>query len=196
MTPQPTRTRILDAAHALMRSEGLLRTTTKEIAKAAGCSEAALYKHFASKEELFIGVLSERLPRLGATLERLRGDPGAGTVEENLAEVARHAAVFYAETFPIAASLFADRRLKDRHERAMRERGVGPHVPISRLDAYLRAEQEAGRIRADADTYTAAALLMGACAHRAFAYGAVDGPPAPLEDFAATLARTVLDGIG
>ncbi|WP_369207952.1 TetR/AcrR family transcriptional regulator [Streptomyces sp. PU-14G] len=196
MPPRPTRTRILDAAHELMRSEGLLRTTTKEIAKAAGCSEAALYKHFASKEELFIGVLSERLPRLGATLERLRNDPGARSVEENLTEVARHAAVFYQETFPIAASLFADRRLKDRHEQAMREMGVGPHVPITQLDAYLRAEREAGRIRPDADTYAAAALLMGACAQRSFAYGAVDGPPRPLDDFAASLARTVLSGIG
>lgn len=61
---KPARVRILDAAHALMLSVGLAKATTKEIAKAAGCSEAALYKYFASKEELFISVLAERLPRL------------------------------------------------------------------------------------------------------------------------------------
>jgi AcrR family transcriptional regulator len=50
-SPQPpARVRILDAAHELMLTLGLARTTTKEIARAAGCSEAALYKHFASKE--------------------------------------------------------------------------------------------------------------------------------------------------
>ncbi len=59
---KPARERILDAAHELMLTVGLARTTTKEIAKGADCSEAALYKHFASKEELFIRVLSERLP--------------------------------------------------------------------------------------------------------------------------------------
>ncbi|WP_211358148.1 TetR/AcrR family transcriptional regulator [Amycolatopsis cihanbeyliensis] len=30
--------------------------------RAAECSEAALYKHFVSKEELFVVVLQERLP--------------------------------------------------------------------------------------------------------------------------------------
>ncbi len=52
----------------------------------------------------------------------------------------------------------------------MRELGTGPHKPIQGLDAYLRAEQKAGRISAGADTYAAASLLLGACSQRAFAY--------------------------
>ena len=66
MQSPPARVRIVDAAHELMLTIGLARATTKEIAKAAGCSEAALYKHFASKEDLFVTVLKERLPKLGA----------------------------------------------------------------------------------------------------------------------------------
>ncbi|MFJ2441092.1 MULTISPECIES: TetR family transcriptional regulator [unclassified Streptomyces] len=46
-----TRARILDAAASLMTTVGLTRTTTKEIARAVGCSEAALYKHFRDKKE-------------------------------------------------------------------------------------------------------------------------------------------------
>ncbi|MFD8058127.1 TetR/AcrR family transcriptional regulator [Streptomyces cyaneofuscatus] len=195
MEPKPARVRIVDAAHELMGSIGLARTTTKEIARAAGCSEAALYKYFPSKEELFVTVLKERLPKLGGLLGDLV--PGEGGVEANLTEVARQAALFYEQTFPMAASLYAEPQLKRRHEQALRELGAGPHLPIQGLDAYLRAEQRAGRVRAEADTYAAASLLLGACAQRAFAYDALPGgtPPQPLDAFAASLARTLLAGI-
>ncbi|MCX0245450.1 MULTISPECIES: TetR/AcrR family transcriptional regulator [Streptomyces] len=197
MEQKPARVRLIDAAHELMLTKGLARTTTKEIAKAAGCSEAALYKHFLSKEELFVVVLKERLPKID--LRELIADPGAGerSVEENLTDIARQAALFYEQSFPIAASLYAEPRLKERHDAAMRELGTGPHLPIRGVATYLRAEQTAGRVRPDADTYAAAALLLGACAQRAFAYDATDTgePPQPLDDFAAALARTLLSGL-
>ncbi|MER5440767.1 TetR/AcrR family transcriptional regulator [Streptomyces sp. NPDC002790] len=200
MDQKPARVRIVDAAHELMLSIGLARTTTKEIAKAAGCSEAALYKYFANKEELFVTVLGERLPKLGSLLGRLlkegAGDPDR-TVEQNLTDIAHEAALFYEQTFPMAASLYAEPKLKRRHEEVMRELGTGPHKPIQGLDAYLRAERKSGRISAAADTYAAASLLLGACSQRAFAYDMAPDrkPPQPVDEFAAHIARTLLNGI-
>ncbi|MCQ9134063.1 TetR/AcrR family transcriptional regulator [Streptomyces hilarionis] len=191
---RPARVRILDAAHELMLTLGLARVTTKEIAKAAGCSEAALYKYFASKEELFIRVLAERLPRLTPLLGSLVDEPGRGTLEGNLTDIARQAALFYEESFPIAASLYAETQLKRRHDEALRKLGVGPHVPIEQLAAYLRAEQTVGRVRADADVFAAASLLLGACAQRAYAYDAADERP-EADVFAARLARTLLAAV-
>ncbi|MDI3419639.1 TetR/AcrR family transcriptional regulator [Streptomyces luteolus] len=193
---KPARERILDAAHELMRTIGLARTTTKEIAKAAGCSEAALYKHFASKEELFVSVLKERLPQLAPLIHRLAEDPGGRTVEENLVEITHAAALFYEQSFPIAGSLYAETRLRRRHVAALREMGTGPHMPIMGLDEYLRAEQRAGRVAPEADTFAAASLLLGACAQRAFAYDE-DGPqpPPPVQGFATALVRTLWQGI-
>lgn len=196
METKPARVRILDAAHELMLTVGLARATTKEIARAAGCSEAALYKYFDSKEELFVQVLDERLPRLTPLLRSLSAEPGQGTLEGNLTEIAREAALFYEQSFPIAASLYAETQLKQRHYDALRAIGSGPHLPIQGLDSYLRAEQAAGRVRAGADTYAAASLLLGACAHRAYAYDAVaNGGRPPVEEFAARLAATLLGGI-
>lgn len=196
MQQKPARARILDAAHELMLTVGLARATTKEIARAADCSEAALYKHFTGKEELFIEVLRERLPRLTPLLHALTAEPGRHTLEENLTEIARQAALFYEQSFPIAASLYAETQLKKRHDDAMRQMGSGPHLPIEGLDAYLRAEQTAGRVHPGADTFAAASLLLGACAQRAFAYDATsDGEPPPVDDFARRLARTLLTGI-
>ncbi|MFK0209942.1 MULTISPECIES: TetR/AcrR family transcriptional regulator [unclassified Streptomyces] len=197
MEQRPTRTRLVDAARDLMRTVGLARTTTKEIARAAGCSEAALYKYFSSKEELFLTVLDERLPQLGGLLGTLAHDPGGRTVEENLVEVARQAALFYEQTFPIVASLYAEPQLKRRHEEAMRTYGMGPHKPIEGLAAYLRAEQRHGRIGPDADPVAAASLLLGACVQRSFAWETTPDrrPPDSLDDFARALARTLLRGI-
>lgn len=191
---RPTRARILDAAHALMLTVGLARATTKEIAKAAGCSEAALYKHFDGKEDLFIQVLHERLPRLTPLLRALAAEPGRGALADNLTEIARQAALFYEQSFPIAASLYAETQLKRRHDQAMRQMGSGPHVPIEELAAYLRAEQSLGRIAPGADPFAAASLLLGACAQRAFAYDAAESRP-DADEFAARLAATLLAGI-
>ena len=130
-----------------MLTVGLARATTKEIARAAGCSEAALYKYFASKEELFIRVLGERLPSWPRCWSRLAAEPGRGTLEENLTEIARQAALFYEQSFPIAASLYAETQLKRRHDDAMRADGRGPAQADPGLDAYLRAEQGLGRVR-------------------------------------------------
>lgn len=193
-----TRDRILDAVGELMRGVGLAHTTTKEIARVAGCSEAALYKHFGSKEELFVRVLEERVPHLGQLLTALGGDAGERAVEEVLTEVARHAALFYEKSFPVAASLYADTQLLRRHHAKLRDLGTGPRKPLEALAAYLRAERDAGRLRADADADAAAALLLGACFQRAFLddFRGGEQPAQPLDDFAAALARTLLEGVG
>ncbi|RAJ71901.1 TetR family transcriptional regulator [Streptomyces sp. Amel2xB2] len=197
--PRPTRERILDAAEERMRTIGLARATTKEIARAAACSEAALYKHFSGKEEIFVHVLKERLPPLNPLLDELgAGEASAArTVEQNLIEIARRAARFYEHSLPIAASLFAEPTLLRRHDEAMRSLGTGPHKPVEALAGYLRAELAAGRVRPGADPEAAAALLLGACSQRAILLSIGGGAEAsqPLEDFAADIVRTLLAGI-
>ena len=47
-----TRQRIETAALSLFVAHGILGATTREIAKAAGLSEGALYRHFKSKDEI------------------------------------------------------------------------------------------------------------------------------------------------
>lgn len=194
---RPTRERIVDAAEQLMRSIGLARATTKEIASAAGCSEAALYKHFASKEELFIAVLQERLPPLGPLLAEFAEDPSPLGTEECLLDVARKAVVFYQASVPITASLFAEPSLLRRHRAALRELGVGPQTPVEALAGFLRAEQKRGRVRADADPEAAALALLGGCLQRAFLthFWASAEPAEELDAFTANLVRTIARGI-
>jgi AcrR family transcriptional regulator len=193
-----TRQRILEAAEHLMRTTGLARVTTKEIARAAGCSEAALYRHFLSKEELFVTVLQERLPALGSLIAELSEDPGERTAEECVIDIARNATLFYEASMPIASSLFAEPTLLQRHREALRRLGAGPHKPLAALAGFLRTLRDDGRIRADADPESAAALLLGACYQRAFLrlFMGDEGSPKTPDEFAAGIARTILSGIG
>ncbi|GAB3584213.1 TetR/AcrR family transcriptional regulator [Amycolatopsis endophytica] len=161
-----TREKILAAATRIMREQGYARATTKEIARAAGFSEAALYKHFADKTEIFLGVLASQLPRLDAMLSDLT--PGRGTLRGNLVRVTSTAIGFYAESFPIAASLFSSQDLLTAHRDAVHDHGAGPRTPVSRLSGYLRAERKLGRLPSTADPDSMAALLLGAAFQQGF----------------------------
>jgi AcrR family transcriptional regulator len=147
-----TRDRMLDAAAHVMRTRGMARATTKEIAKAAGYSEAALYKHFRDKTDMFLAVLSERVPStLGTVLATLGQRAGDGPVQDTLQEVARAALSFYHETFVMAASMFSEPQLLAAHRAAVYERDSGPRHVNDVVANYLAAEQDLGRLGADAD---------------------------------------------
>src|SRR6185295_10194647 len=51
---------ILRVAMRLFSQRGFRGTTTKEIAKAAGVSEAMVFRHFATKEELYSAILDHK----------------------------------------------------------------------------------------------------------------------------------------
>jgi AcrR family transcriptional regulator len=55
-----TRTQILDASLRLFSEKGFARTSVRDIAQAAGITDAAIYYHFASKRDLFEALIEER----------------------------------------------------------------------------------------------------------------------------------------
>lgn len=55
-----TRRLILDASLRLFSQKGFARTSVRDIAQAAGITDAAIYYHFASKRELFEALFEER----------------------------------------------------------------------------------------------------------------------------------------
>jgi AcrR family transcriptional regulator len=198
-----TRDRILDAAAHVMRTRGFARTTTKEIARAAGYSEASLYKHFQDKTDLFLAVLKERLPSLGSTLSALSAgiDDTNTAASESLASrltaTAYGAIAFYEASFPISASVFSEPELLAAHHAAVTGRGGGPQYPLEALARYLRLEQGRGRIRPGADCDAAASLLLGSCFQYAFLRCFAQLPPDPdaAAGHATAIAATLLAGL-
>ena len=64
------REQILEVATGLFAQQGFQGTTTKVIAEKSGVTEALIFRHFASKEELYWAVI-ERKINCAAPLERL-----------------------------------------------------------------------------------------------------------------------------
>jgi AcrR family transcriptional regulator len=177
-----------------MSAIGLANTTTKQIAATAGCSEAALYKHFRDKEEIFLTVMRERMPTdFVTTLAALPSRTGEGAVRDTLLDVATRAVSFYRQIIPMMSGVFAEPDLLARHQDALRRAGLGPHLANVALAAYLRAEQELGRLPGDASPDALAALLLGACFQRAFLIRFVGEHVAtePPDQFAASIVATL-----
>ena len=66
MNREDRRAQILDAAMSVFVEKGFTASTTLEIAKAANISEVTLFRHFASKQEIFLAGIE---PILFNTLE-------------------------------------------------------------------------------------------------------------------------------
>jgi AcrR family transcriptional regulator len=60
MAGEERRLQILAIAVSLFSNRGFRGTTTKEIAQAAGVSEAMVFRHFATKEELYAAILDHK----------------------------------------------------------------------------------------------------------------------------------------
>ncbi|MGQ9569792.1 MAG: TetR/AcrR family transcriptional regulator [Thermodesulfovibrionales bacterium] len=69
-----TKERLLDATFKLISKKGYLGATTREIARRAGVTELTLFRHFGSKEKLFVEVLKKYsfLPKLKVLLPELK----------------------------------------------------------------------------------------------------------------------------
>jgi len=78
------RRQIIEAATTLFSRKGFRGTTTREIAGVVGVSEAMLFKHFATKEELYAAIIEAK-----AHVERLMDTVVEAAQRGNDAEVLR-----------------------------------------------------------------------------------------------------------
>lgn len=162
--------RIAEAAEQVLLTNGLAKTTTKEIAKAAGCSEGSLYNHFKSKEDLFLHVVRNQLKMLMAAMTSLRSLPGKGTVRSNMEEVALAALNDYTHSMSMICSIFSEPGILDRHRDGFVLRNEGPHRANETVEGYLLEEKRLGRIPEGMDARAAADLLLGSCFQHAFQF--------------------------
>lgn len=163
-----TRDRILLAAREVIRTRGLVRATTREIARAAGVSEGTLYNHFTNKEEMFLNALGDLPSGFVSLVRELPGRAGAKTVRANLMELALAGLDFYGDAIPMGASILADPELLSRHRELLAARGAGPQRANEAVAAYIRAEQALGRASSATDPEATAYLLLGALYQRVY----------------------------
>ncbi|MEO5687103.1 MAG: TetR/AcrR family transcriptional regulator [Burkholderiaceae bacterium] len=84
-----TRQHILNVAGTLFAEKGFSRTTSKEICAAAGCNQAAVNYHFASREGLYAEVLIEAHKQIVTVDELQRISAEFATPQERLSHLLR-----------------------------------------------------------------------------------------------------------
>jgi AcrR family transcriptional regulator len=73
---EETRAKILDAAEAVFSEQGFEKTQLEEIAARAGYTRGAIYAHYASKEDLFLALMEQRvLTRFFAIRRVIEAEP-------------------------------------------------------------------------------------------------------------------------
>jgi AcrR family transcriptional regulator len=192
---KPTlRRRIIEAADGLIREHGLAGATTREIARAAGCAEGSIYVHFEDKIDLVIAVIVEREPFFANLLE-LPAKAGESTVEANLVPWAEELLHLLRENQPIFFALMGNHNVFARFKERLRERQTGIIAVMQAAAAYVRAEQELGRVDSGIEPEVVASILIGACRDHTFAGSLAGAEPPSSEHFARELVRTVAFGL-
>lgn len=149
---------IVDATRALFDERGVQDAPVEEIARAAGINKALIYRHFASKEELFVLTATRYLDELSAELQRV--DAGRPP-HDRLADCARRFADYcFAHPAFLDCCISLMRRPSGElvemvSEGVLLRLGVGMAACMDVLADVLRAGVQRGAFRVDDPDLTA-----------------------------------------
>jgi AcrR family transcriptional regulator len=170
-----------------MRASGAL--TSRTVTTEAGCAKGVLHRHFEDFDAFLAEFVLDRIDRMDARTAALHEAAGAGTVAGNLTDALT--ALFGSVAVAIVPLVTF------RDELRARLRRIWPAgVPVltqaaTMIGSYLTAERDRGRVAADADVDTLAAMLIGT-GHLLFA-GREGTPPEP--DAVHKVVTTVIAGV-
>ncbi|MEU6250876.1 TetR/AcrR family transcriptional regulator [Glycomyces sp. NPDC047010] len=164
------RARLFAAAEQVLERDGAGSLTSRAVTEEAGVAKGVLHRHFADFDDFLAELVRERIARVKADIEGLRGaDPLVANVSNALSWTLA----------PVNLRLVNTVIARDELRARLRE--TSPQgLPIlteatAALAYYLDAERRAGRLKADTEVRTLAMTLVGT-GHLLFA-GEPDGRP-------------------
>ncbi|WCM22876.1 TetR/AcrR family transcriptional regulator [Paraburkholderia bryophila] len=81
------RSAILDGAKTVFLRQGFGLATMDDVAAAAGVGKQTVYRHFKSKEALFVGLVSSMCAQVGGVLVSAQGEQADGSPEVELRQL-------------------------------------------------------------------------------------------------------------
>jgi hypothetical protein len=137
---------------------------------------------------LYLAMLTDRLPILARALVDLTAKVGEATVEENLIPVAHTTVEFYSGILVPKLSVINKPDQLIQLRSALKARNFGPQRVYGRIAAYLEEERDLGRTSSDLDCDASAQLLLGACVNYGFTQLLL-GDVQPLDEFVELAVR-------
>jgi len=155
----PRQKEIMETAMRLIAEKGIQKCTIKNVSRHIGISEPAIYRHFESKMDILLGILSCFKQRTKATSERIRSSESTaikqiesiffGHVHQFTADPTMAAVIFSEEIFQ------NDRRLSEEVFSIMK-------LSQDTMLEIIEKGQSNGEIRSDIPKEQLALILMGA----------------------------------
>jgi AcrR family transcriptional regulator len=177
------REHLIATAATLIADRGSAGLTVRDVARAAGVADGALYNHFSDRDELFAEGLRAYVESV-MDQDLLLPQAGEGTVQGNLQIYMRFALDVLGRILPAFLGFQHHHAIVARAFHMLANAQAGPPPLPHVFGDYLAAEQAAGRIAATANVSAGATLLVGVCHDLTLPRLLVD-PSAP--------ARTVTD---
>lgn len=203
------REHLIATAARLIGQRGTGALTVRDIAREAHVADGVLYNYFEDKEDLLAHALLAHVADVMASAPRLLPPPGTGTVADNLRQFIEGGLEVVGRVTPAFAGLMTQPKVLARFHAMIGGDAAftgSPHT-LGRgsprglpdiLAAYLRAEQQVGRIAATADIDAVVILIVGAI-HGQILPQALFSPPGTIPttapDVPARLAETILTGL-
>ena len=161
LSAEARRRHVLETASRVFADGSYRGTTTAEIARAVGCSEPILYRHFPSKRELYFACVDyewgEIRTRLEAALETSDRDVAIAALQRDLEAVARGKAALS----HLWVQAMTEASEEPEIHRFMRAHLKAVHAFLVRL---LRHGQELGIVHAERDPEVEAWITIGTVA--------------------------------
>lgn len=147
---------ILAAAFELLVERGASRLTTREVATRAGVSEGSVFYHFTDRTGLLTAVIEDSLTAL------MEVSPSSqAQVAETLDALTSGIERFLDKALIVLIAAQSDAELRAGMAAFLLENDFGPHRGVEGIAGYLRAQQQAGLLRADIDPESVAMMLLG-----------------------------------
>jgi AcrR family transcriptional regulator len=188
------RAQIVREAARCFGTRGFHGTTTRDVARAVGITEAALYRYFSGKEAIYAAILDERIaaPDPIAELEAAARVGDDRAVFEGLATTLLHSV----EADPSFLRLLLYSALEG-HEMARPFQETRIRRLREFLSGYIAARARAGSFRA-VDPALAARAFIGMVVDHLIVrqvFGQRDAYPQPPEEVARTFVSIFLEGV-
>ncbi len=155
----PRQNELLEHALALVRDGGFSALTTKRLAERVGFTEAAIYRHFPSKQALILGLMDRIGTMLLGPVGEIARDEGL-PVAERLRRIVRHHTQIIREHRGLPILLLAEASVSNDEALIDRMRTIFRGY-LSVLERLIRQGQAAGELVPSPSPDALALMLVG-----------------------------------
>jgi len=155
----PRQKEIIETAIKIIAQKGIQQLTIKNLSKSLGISEPAIYRHFGSKLDILLAILSNFKSNNKTVIEQIHS--GEGSAIEQIERMFFNHFKQFAKNPALAAVIFSE-ELFQNDKRLSREVATIMKLSQEAISTLIENGQQHGEIRADIHEQQLSIIILGA----------------------------------